>query len=88
MCQPHRVDITESSSAQFPTWIFNFGPYGQVKALRENYLIMLKYATFELCFFPWAKMYLVFIFFTLLRPHNMNVKEMKNINYIEVFGAK
>ena len=25
----HREDITECSSAQLPTWIFNFGPYGQ-----------------------------------------------------------
>ena len=41
----HRVDITESSS------IFIFGPYGQPRAERENYLILLKYAIFEGCFF-------------------------------------
>ena len=45
----HRVVITECSSAQFPTWIFNFGPYGQLNAVRENSSIKLKYATFS-CF--------------------------------------
>ena len=39
----HRVVITEYSSAQFPTWIFNFGPYGQLNAVRENSSIKLKY---------------------------------------------
>ena len=32
----HRVDITESASAQFPTWIINFGPYGQLRPVREK----------------------------------------------------
>ena len=32
----HRLDITESASAQFPTLIFNFGSYGQPRAVREN----------------------------------------------------
>ena len=32
----HRVDIAESSS------IFIFGPYGQPRVVRENYLILLK----------------------------------------------
>ena len=31
----HRVDITEGASAQFPTWIFNFRPYGQLRAVRK-----------------------------------------------------
>ena len=31
----HRVDITESFSAQYPTWIFNFGPYGQLSSGRQ-----------------------------------------------------
>jgi hypothetical protein len=39
--------------------------------------------TFELGFFPWAKMF----FFNLLRPYYMNVEEMKKNNW-EVFGAK
>ena len=38
----HRVDITECSSAQFPTWIFNFWSYGQLRAVQENSLINLK----------------------------------------------
>ena len=29
----HRVDITESFSAQVFTWIFSFGPFGQSKYL-------------------------------------------------------
>ena len=33
----HRIDITESASAQFPTWIFNFGPYGHLRAVREKF---------------------------------------------------
>ena len=32
----YKVDITEGASAQFPTWIFNFGPYGQLRAVRGN----------------------------------------------------
>ena len=36
------IDITESSSAQFPPWIFNFGPYGQLRAVRKNSSIMLR----------------------------------------------
>ena len=32
----HSVDITESFSAQYPTWIFNFGPFGQLRAVKEN----------------------------------------------------
>ena len=38
----HRVDITESFSTQFPTWVFNFGPYGQRRVVRVNSSIMLK----------------------------------------------
>ena len=33
----HKVNITEGASAQFPTCIFNFGPYGQLKAVREKW---------------------------------------------------
>ena len=54
----HRVNMTESSSDKFPTWVFNFGPYGKLRAVRENSSIMLKYATFEVCFFQvfyWQK---------------------------------
>ena len=43
----HRVDITESSSAQFPTWIFNFGPYGRLRPVSENSSIMLKVSKFQ-----------------------------------------
>ena len=32
----HRINITESSSDKFPTWIFNLGPYGQLRAVRGN----------------------------------------------------
>ena len=56
--RPHRVNITESSSDQFPTWVFNFGLYGQLRAVRENSSIMLKNGTFEVCFFKvsyWQK---------------------------------
>ena len=38
----HKVDITEGASAQFPTWIFHFGPHGQLRAVRKS--------TFEGCF--------------------------------------
>ena len=34
--QVHKVDITEGASARFPTWIFNFRPYGQLRAEREK----------------------------------------------------
>jgi len=34
--QVHKVDITEGASAQFPTWIFNFRPYGQLRAVRKK----------------------------------------------------
>ena len=27
----HNVNITEGASAQFPIWIFNFWPYGQLR---------------------------------------------------------
>ena len=40
----HRVDITESSS------IFIFGPYGQPRIVRKNYLILLKYAILRAVF--------------------------------------
>ena len=40
----HRVDITESFS------IFIFGQYGQPRAVREYYLILLQYAIFKGCF--------------------------------------
>ena len=46
----HRVDITENSSVQFPTCIFNFGPFrpfGQLWAVREYFSILLKYPTLE-----------------------------------------
>ena len=41
----HSVDITEGASAQFPKWIFNFGPYGQIRTVKIS--IRLEYATFE-----------------------------------------
>ena len=31
-----RVDITESSSARFPTWIFNSWPFRQFRAEMKN----------------------------------------------------
>ena len=34
--QVHKVDITEGASAQFPTWIFNFRPHGQLRTEKEN----------------------------------------------------
>ena len=36
----HRVDITEGASSQFLTWIFNFGSYGQLRAVRGKNPIM------------------------------------------------
>ena len=65
----HRVNITESSSDQFPTWVFNFGPYGQLRAVRENSSIMLKYnATFEGCFFKFSMGKKVDVSVRLLTP--------------------
>ena len=34
--QVHKVDITEGASAWFPTWIFNFWPNGQLRAVRHK----------------------------------------------------
>ena len=34
-CIVHKVDITEGASVQFPTWIFNFWPHMQWRAVRE-----------------------------------------------------
>jgi hypothetical protein len=57
----HRVDITEGTSAQFLTYIFNFGPYGQLRhgnpwlrAVREknNYELL---ATFGGDFFMFSR---------------------------------
>ena len=58
----HRVDIAESFSD--PTWIFNFGPYGHLRAVKEKSPIILKYATFDSYFFmfSWANV-LFFSFF-------------------------
>ena len=54
MGHQHRVDITESSSAQFPTRILNFGPYGQLRAKGK---ILQFNPTFKSCFFmfPFSK---------------------------------
>ena len=59
-----RVDITESSSVQFPTRIFNSWPFGKLGPDKKNFSILLKYATFEGFFFIflWAKFFL-FLFF-------------------------
>ena len=40
----HKVDITEGASAQFPIWIFNFWPYGQLRALLKK-----NWADYEHC---------------------------------------
>ena len=32
----HKVDTTEGASAQFPIWIFNFWPYGQLRAVLKK----------------------------------------------------
>ena len=55
----HKVDKTEGASDQFSIWIFNFWPYGQLRAVaskgkKSNYEL---WATFELGFFifSWAK---------------------------------
>ena len=36
----HKVDITECASAQLQKLIFNFRPYGQLRAVREKTSIM------------------------------------------------
>ena len=43
----HRVDITESSSAKFPTWILNFGLRAKGKTLQFK-------LTFKSCFFMFS----------------------------------
>ena len=48
-----------SASAQFPTWVFNFGLYGQLRAVRENSSIKLKNGTFEVCFFKVSMRFLI-----------------------------
>ena len=30
----HTVEIREGASAELPLWIFNFWPYGQLRAIR------------------------------------------------------
>ena len=47
MGHQHRVDITESSSAQFPTWILNFGLRAKGKTLQFK-------LTFKSCFFMFS----------------------------------
>ena len=32
----HKEDITEGTTPQFPTWIFNFWPYGQLWAVHSD----------------------------------------------------
>ena len=51
MGHQHRVDITESSSAQFLTWILNFGLYGQLRAKGKTLQFKL---TFKSCFFMFS----------------------------------
>ena len=36
----HKVDKTEGASDQFPIWIFNFWPYGQLRAVMGKNPIM------------------------------------------------
>ena len=57
-----RVDITEISSDQFQIWILNYGPYGQLRAVREDSSILL-----IVCYF-WGLFFHVFmgIFFSFL----------------------
>ena len=47
-----KVDITEGASAQFPTWIFNFWPYGQLRAVRGkiNYELWATLSSVFSCF--------------------------------------
>ena len=53
--QVHKVDITEGASAQFPTSIFNFRSYGQLKAVRKkiigNYFYYLLLGVVFMCIF-------------------------------------
>jgi hypothetical protein len=55
----HKVDITESASAQFPIWIFNFWPHGrgQLRALLKK-----KWANYE---------QLLRAFFSCFRDHTI-----------------
>ena len=55
----HNVDITEGASDQFLTWIFNFGPYGQLRAVIMNYCLLLV-MDFGFFMFSWAKQYFIF----------------------------
>jgi hypothetical protein len=34
MTRKHKVNKTEGASDQFPIWIFNFWPYGKLRAVR------------------------------------------------------
>ena len=38
------IDIAESSSVQFPPWILNFGPYGQLRATQGSKEKFFNYA--------------------------------------------
>ena len=79
----HRVDITEGASAQFLTWIFNFGSYGQLRAVRgKNSISMNYYLIFGLiltCFH--GKLFLIFF------SKNIVVSALKSciIKMIHVF---
>ena len=61
---PITVEITDSASAQSSKWIFNFGSYRQLRAVREKSSIM----NYELLLSSDFSCFHV-IFFSLLCPH-------------------
>ena len=42
----NKVNITKSCSVQFQTWIFNFGPYGQLRLHSKDFFLILLNYTF------------------------------------------
>ena len=49
-----RVDITEISSDQFQTWILNYGPYRQLRAVIEDSSILLSMLLLRAVFFMFS----------------------------------
>ena len=70
----HKVDEKEDASDQFPIWIFNFRPYGQLRAIRGK-----NQSRFMCNFlFSWAK-----IFFFLILANILAYAQKRCIIFLE-----
>ena len=79
------VDITEAAWAQFLKWIFNFGPNGQLRAVREknwmmNYWLLL-WVNFS--YFHGQKKVNLFLDIRTKKLDNLKMKKYIYILYID-----